>query len=131
MAVLAVVSGIGLVVNERMVLGEGGLPGRVAQAVQVRGLLRPFRDHVRLDDRHGGAVAADAGVAGYGRGRRVRSAGDLGITFQAVRGVRSHFNVGTTLDESVFMVMGGAAYLGWALTLGLGILVAGPWASAG
>ncbi|SDH81581.1 hypothetical protein SAMN05421869_103320 [Nonomuraea jiangxiensis] len=45
--------------------------------------------------------------------------------------MRSHFNVGTTLDESVFMVMGGAAYLGWALTLGLGILVAGPWASAG
>ncbi|MEZ7125053.1 hypothetical protein ACBR40_06930 [Nonomuraea sp. AD125B] len=45
------------------------------------------------------------------------------ITFQAVRGVRSHFNFATTLDKSVFTVMGGAAYLGWALTLALGIFL--------
>ncbi|MGC4948818.1 hypothetical protein ACLQ2N_21765 [Streptomyces sp. DT224] len=45
------------------------------------------------------------------------------ITFQAARGVRSHFNVGTALDGAVFMVMGGAAYLGWALTLAVGIVL--------
>jgi hypothetical protein len=45
------------------------------------------------------------------------------ITFQAARGVRSHFNFATGLDETVFMIMGGAAYLGWLLTFAMGILL--------
>jgi hypothetical protein len=45
------------------------------------------------------------------------------ITFQAVRGVRSHFNVSTTLDDTLVKAMGGAAYLGWGLTFVLGVLL--------
>lgn len=45
------------------------------------------------------------------------------ITFQAARGVPSHFNFSTDLDKTVFMVMGGAAYLGWLMTFAMGVFL--------
>ena len=119
MAVLAVVSGIGLVVDGRTVMGEGVW-------------LKPFKFSVSF-----GLYAITLAWMINNVRRWPRTLWWLGtitvavfvlpeisaITFQAVRGVRSHFNFATTLDESVFMVMGGAAYLGWLLTLVLGIFL--------
>ncbi|MET9662638.1 hypothetical protein [Streptomyces sp. NPDC006510] len=45
------------------------------------------------------------------------------ITFQAARGVRSHFNVSSTLNDVLVKAMGGAAYVGWAMTLLLGVFL--------
>ncbi|WP_331749235.1 MULTISPECIES: hypothetical protein [unclassified Streptomyces] len=45
------------------------------------------------------------------------------ITFQAVRGERSHFNVSSTLNDVLVKAMGGAAYIGWTMTLLLGIFL--------
>ncbi|WP_326770539.1 hypothetical protein OG978_43040 (plasmid) [Streptomyces sp. NBC_01591] len=45
------------------------------------------------------------------------------ITFQAARGERSHFNVSSTLNDVLVKAMGGAAYVGWATTLLLGVFL--------
>ncbi|MFB6813999.1 hypothetical protein ACFCV8_05595 [Streptomyces sp. NPDC056347] len=45
------------------------------------------------------------------------------ITFQAVRGQRSHFNVSTVFNDVLVKAMGGAAYAGWAMTLLLGVFL--------
>ncbi|MFJ6015098.1 hypothetical protein [Streptomyces sp. NPDC092952] len=45
------------------------------------------------------------------------------ITFQAARGERSHFNVSSVLDEVLVKAMGGAAYVGWTMTLLLGVFL--------
>lgn len=119
MGVLAVVSLVGLVVDGREVLGQGVW-------------LKPFKFAVSL-----GLYAATLAwmIGQAGRWRRtlwwlgtVTVAGFVtpeitSITLQAARGVRSHFNFETGFDQTVFMVMGGAAYLGWLLTFGMGILL--------
>ncbi|MFI6600694.1 hypothetical protein ACIBHX_30985 [Nonomuraea sp. NPDC050536] len=119
MAVLAVVSLVGLLVDGRMVSGQGVW-------------LKPFKFSVSL-----GLYAATLAwmIGQAGRWRRtlwwlgtVTVAGFVtpeivSITLQATRGVRSHFNFETGFDQTVFMVMGGAAYLGWLLTFGMGILL--------
>ncbi|MER5747397.1 hypothetical protein [Streptomyces sp. NPDC002225] len=45
------------------------------------------------------------------------------IAFQAARGERSHFNVSSVLDEVLVKAMGGAAYVGWTMTLLLGVFL--------
>lgn len=119
MAVLAVVGGIGLIVDPRTVMGEPVWLKPVKFATSF-GLY---------------AITLAWMIGNVTRWRRtlwwlgtVTVAGFVlpeitAITFQAVRGVRSHFNFATPLDETVFMVMGGAAYLGWALTLALGVFL--------
>ncbi|MGW4410348.1 hypothetical protein ACWEJ6_40365 [Nonomuraea sp. NPDC004702] len=119
MAALALVSGVGLVVDGRTVMGE---------AVW----LKPFKFAASF------ALYALTLAWMIGQVERWRRTlwwlGTVtvtlfvlpeisAITLQAVRGVRSHFNFATTFDKSVFMLMGGAAYLGWALTLALGIFL--------
>ncbi|MEV4470225.1 hypothetical protein ACFFR3_35400 [Nonomuraea salmonea] len=119
MAVLALVSAVGLVVDERTVLGE---------AVW----LKPLKFAVSFALY---ALTLAWLIGQVDRWRRtlwwlgtVIVAGFLvpeisAITFQAARGVRSHFNLTPGLDETVFMVMGGAAYLGWLLTAALGVFL--------
>ncbi|PZG09269.1 hypothetical protein C1J01_37835, partial [Nonomuraea aridisoli] len=108
MAVLAAVSVAGLAVDERTLLG---------QAVW----LKPFKFAVSF-----GLYAITLAWMIGRAGRFRRTLWWLGtvvvggfvvpeisaIVFQAARGVRSHYNFSTPLDETVFMVMGGAAYLG-------------------
>ncbi|MET7332707.1 hypothetical protein [Nonomuraea sp. NPDC005650] len=119
MAVLAVVCAIGLVVDGRTLMGQGVW-------------LKPFKFAISL----GLYSLTLAWMIGQARRWR-RTLWWLGtltvggfllpeitaITFQAARGVRSHFNFATGLDETVFMVMGGAAYLGWLLTFAAGVLL--------
>ncbi|TDD45962.1 hypothetical protein E1286_22290 [Nonomuraea terrae] len=119
MAVLAAVSVIGLAVDDRTLLG---------QAVW----LKPVKFAVSFG-LYAITLAWMVGLAGRFR-RALWWLGTVvvggfvvpeisAIVFQAARGVRSHYNVSTPLDETVFMVMGGAAYLGWALTFALGVLL--------
>ncbi|NRQ36431.1 hypothetical protein HII36_32045 [Nonomuraea sp. NN258] len=119
MAVLAVVSGFGLLADGRTVMGEGVW-------------LKPFKFAVSF----GLYAITLAWMIGQVRRWR-RTSWWLGtvivagfvvpeisvITVQAARGVRSHFNFATALDETMFMVMGGAAYLGWLMTFALGVFL--------
>ncbi|TYB53463.1 hypothetical protein FXF51_49325 [Nonomuraea sp. PA05] len=119
MAVLATVSALGLVIDERTLLGQSVW-------------LKPFKFAISFG-LYAGTLAWMISQAG--RWRRtlwwlgtVTVAGFLvpeisAITFQAARGVPSHFNFSTGLDETVFMVMGGAAYLGWLMTFALGVFL--------
>ncbi|WP_067138038.1 hypothetical protein [Microtetraspora malaysiensis] len=119
MAVLAVVSGIGMMVDGRTLLGEPVW-------------FKPFKFAVSF-----GLYAATLAWM-LGRLQRWRrtlwwlaTVAVLGfltpeiavITFQAVRGVRSHFNFSTPLDATLFAAMGGAAYLGWLMTFAIGALL--------
>ncbi|WP_433346091.1 hypothetical protein ACQP25_26095 [Microtetraspora malaysiensis] len=119
MAVLVVLSGIGMVVDDRTVLGEPVW-------------FKPFKFAVSF----GLYAATLAWMLGrLQRWRRtlwwlatVAVVGFLTpeiavITFQAVRGVRSHFNLSTPLDTTLFAAMGGAAYLGWLMTFAIGVLL--------
>ncbi|MFI7130303.1 hypothetical protein ACIBQ1_31750 [Nonomuraea sp. NPDC050153] len=119
MAVLAVVCAIGLVVDGRTLMGQGVW-------------LKPFKFAISL----GLYALTLAWMLGQARRWRrtlwwlgtVTVGGFLlpeitAITFQAARGVPSHFNFATGLDETVFMIMGGAAYLGWLLTFATGVLL--------
>lgn len=45
------------------------------------------------------------------------------ITLQAARGIPSHFNYATTFDSVMYGIMGGAAYAGWILTFALGVFL--------
>lgn len=120
MAVLALASGIGLMVDPRTVMGE---------AVW----LKPFKFGVSLGLY---AITLAWMISRVQRWRRtlwwLGTVAVVGfvvpeisvITFQAARGVRSHFNFATDLDTTMFMVMGGAAYLGWLMTFALGVFLA-------
>ncbi|MER7369064.1 hypothetical protein [Nonomuraea wenchangensis] len=119
MAVLMSVSAVGLVVDGRTVMGEGVWlkPFKFAAsfclyALTLAWMISQVERWRRTLWRLGTVTVALFVLPEISA-----------ITFQAVRGVRSHFNFATTLDKSVFMVMGGAAYLGWALTLALGIFL--------
>ncbi|MFB9529613.1 hypothetical protein [Nonomuraea roseola] len=119
MAVLGVISGLGLVIDERLVMGEPVW-------------LKPFKFAASFSLY---AITLTWMIGQVQRWRRtlwwlgtVTVFGFVlpeiaAITFQAVRGVRSHFNFSTQLDEIVFAVMGGAAYLGWLLTFALGVFL--------
>ncbi|MET7462006.1 hypothetical protein [Nonomuraea sp. NPDC005501] len=119
MAVLALAAATGLAVDGRTVLGEPVW-------------LKPFKFAL--------SFALYAGTLSWmiGQARRwrrtlwwlgtVAAAGFVlpeisAITFQAGRGVRSHFNFETGLDSTVFAVMGGAAYLGWLMTFAMGVFL--------
>ncbi|MCK2213371.1 hypothetical protein MF672_006125 [Actinomadura sp. ATCC 31491] len=116
---LATVSALGLVIDGRTLLGQSVW-------------LKPFKFAVSFG-LYAGTLAWMISQAR--RWRRtlwwlgtVTVAGFLvpeisAITFQAARGVPSHFNFSTGLDETVFMVMGGAAYLGWLMTFALGVFL--------
>ncbi|MBB6346208.1 uncharacterized membrane protein YhaH (DUF805 family) [Nonomuraea muscovyensis] len=119
MAVLALVSALGLVVDGRTLMGQGVW-------------LKPFKFAVSFSLY---AITLAWMIAQGGRWRRtlwwlgtVAVGGFVtpeiaAITFQAARGVPSHFNFSTGLDTTVFMVMGGAAYLGWLLTFAMGVFL--------
>ncbi|MGW3350290.1 hypothetical protein ACWDA3_43905 [Nonomuraea rubra] len=119
MLALALVSGIGLLMDDRTVLGEPVW-------------LKPFKFSVSFALY---AVTLAWLIGQVDRWRRtmwwlgtVIVAGFVvpeisAITFQAARGVSSHFNLTPGLDETAFMVMGGAAYLGWLSTFVLGVLL--------
>ncbi|GAA2216069.1 hypothetical protein GCM10009850_115380 [Nonomuraea monospora] len=120
MAVLATVSALGLVIDARTLVDGQGV------------WLKPFKFAISFG-LYAGTLAWMISQAG----RRRRTLWWLGtvtvagfvvpeisaITFQAARGVPSHFNFSTGLDETVFMVMGGAAYLGWLMTFALGVFL--------
>lgn len=119
MAVLAVLCGIGLAVDNRTVLGEPAW-------------LKPFKFAVSFGLY---SITLAWMLGAVQRWRRtlwwlgtVVAAGFVlpeivPITIQAARGVRSHFNLETGLDEVLYGVMGGAGYLGWMLTLALGVFL--------
>ncbi|WP_433435567.1 hypothetical protein [Nonomuraea sp. CA-141351] len=119
MAVLAAVSVMGFVVDERTLLGQGVW-------------LKPFKFSVSFALY---AITLAWMIGQAARWRRtlwwlgtVTVGGFIApeitaITFQAARGVPSHFNLSTGLDDTVFKIMGGAAYLGWLMTLAVGVLV--------
>ncbi|MFI7703157.1 hypothetical protein [Nonomuraea sp. NPDC049480] len=119
MAVLALASALGLVVDGRTLMGQGVW-------------LKPFKFAVSFGLY---AITLAWMIGQVGRWRRtlwwlgtVAVAGFVcpeiaAITFQAARGVPSHFNFSTGLDETVFMIMGGAAYLGWLMTFAMGIFL--------
>ncbi|MYV53286.1 hypothetical protein [Streptomyces sp. SID3212] len=119
MGLLAATGVVGMAVDERTLLGEGVW-------------LKPFKFAVSF----GLYALTLAWMIGRTRAwrRTLRFLGTVTvvgfiapeisiITFQAVRGVRSHFNVSTTLDDLLVKAMGGAAYLGWGLTLVVGVLL--------
>ncbi|GAA3144844.1 hypothetical protein [Nonomuraea roseoviolacea] len=119
MAVLALVCGLGLVVDGRTLMGQSVW-------------LKPFKFAVSFGMY---AITLAWMIDQAGRWRRtlwwlgtVAVAGFVtpeiaAITFQAARGVPSHFNFSTGLDTTVFMIMGGAAYLGWLMTFAMGIFL--------
>ncbi|WP_433249488.1 hypothetical protein ACQPYK_02460 [Streptosporangium sp. CA-135522] len=119
MAVLTVVSAVGLVVDERTLLGQGVWlkPFKFAMSFGLYAITLAWMIGQTERWRRtlwwlgtvtvGGFVIPEISV----------------ITFQAARGVHSHYNFSTGLDETMFMVMGGAAYLGWLLTFGIGIFL--------
>lgn len=47
----------------------------------------------------------------------------VGITIQVVRGTRSHFNMATTFDTTLFFLMGQSIAVLWVLTLVLAVLL--------
>ncbi|SEM62919.1 hypothetical protein [Nonomuraea pusilla] len=119
MAVLALAGGVGLLVDPRTVLGESVWLKPVKFALSFSlyaGTLAWMMSRVRRLRRSlwwlGTVTVAGFVVPEFSA-----------IAFQAARGVRSHFNLSTTLDGTVYMVMGGAAYLGWLLTLAMGVLL--------
>lgn len=119
MALLAIVSGIGLVVDERTVMGEGVWlkPVKFASSFALYAITLAWMigqvDRWRRTMWWLGTVTVALFVVPE----------ISAITFQAARGVRSHFNVATALDDTVFKIMGGAAYLGWILTAALGVFL--------
>ncbi|MGJ6969931.1 hypothetical protein ACSDR0_49525 [Streptosporangium sp. G11] len=119
MVVLAVFSGIGLVVDGRIVMGEGVWlkPFKFAASfglytITMAWMISQVRRWRRTLWWLGTVTVAAFIVPEISA-----------IVFQAARGVRSHFNVSTALDEAMFMAMGGAAYLGWLMTFALGVFL--------
>ena len=118
MALLAVVSAVGLAVDHRTVVGAPAWlkPLKFAislglYAVTVAWMLRI----VPRGRRAGwwlGTLIAVAGTAEF-----------AAIVLQAVRGRASHFNVSTPFDSNLFALMGIMAGLFWVATFGLALVL--------
>ncbi|QIQ04387.1 hypothetical protein [Streptomyces liangshanensis] len=119
MGLLAVTAVVGMAVDERTLLGEGVWlkPFKFAVSFGLYALTLAWMIGRTRAWRRTLRVLGTVAVVGF-------IAPEISIiTFQAARGVRSHFNVSTTLDDILVKAMGGAAYLGWGLTLVLGVLL--------
>ncbi|MFC8125045.1 hypothetical protein [Streptomyces sp. NPDC057302] len=118
MAALAVVSGIGLVVDDRLLVGSPiwFKPFKFSVSFVAYGLslawMLSLLDRGRLAGRWAGTVVALASL-----GEMVL------ITGQVVRGKRSHFNHRTPFDEAVFNAMAVTVVVLWLGTLFIAILL--------
>ncbi|TRV72849.1 hypothetical protein FKN01_29115 [Streptomyces sp. 130] len=118
MAVMTVVSGVGLLTDDRVLAGAAiwAKPFKfsvsfVAYALSLAWMLT-LADRGRRVGRWAGTVVALA------------SLGEMVIiTGQVIRGKRSHFNVATPFDNALFQVMGATVVVLWAGTLVIGVLL--------
>lgn len=118
MAVMTAASGVGLLVDDRVLAGAPiwAKPFKfavsfVAYALSLAWMLT-LTDRGRRAGRRAGTVVALA------------SLGEMVIiTGQVIRGKRSHFNVATPFDAALFQVMGATVVVLWAGTLVIAVLL--------
>ncbi|MFF9865689.1 hypothetical protein ACF1G0_09715 [Streptomyces sp. NPDC013953] len=118
MAVLAVISAVGLMVDDRILTGAPiwAKPFKfavsfVAYCLSLAWMLSLLPRFRRTGWWAGTVVAASSAV-------------EMAIiTTQVVRGRRSHFNVATPLDEALFTVMGATVVVLWSATLVIAVLL--------
>jgi hypothetical protein len=111
-AFVVVVSAVGLVVDDRMLVGAPiwAKPCKFAfsfglYAATWAWMLSLQRRHVRL----GRALGTTAAIA---------CAAEVGVVFvQTIRGHRSHFNVATPLDAAMWAIMGASIVVLWVANL--------------
>ncbi|MEV6857917.1 hypothetical protein ACIF6I_17055 [Streptomyces microflavus] len=134
MALWALVSAVGLVVDDRVLAGAPiwAKPFKFTVSLAAYGLtLAWMLTHLTRGHRTGwwaGNVVVLTSLVEM-----------TIITVQVVRGKRSHFNAATPLDTALFSVMGITIIVLWAATLAIGILLlrasiadrAGAWAIRG
>ncbi|WP_330238112.1 hypothetical protein [Streptomyces sp. NBC_00525] len=118
MAVMTAVSGVGLLVDDRVLAGAPiwAKPFKFAVSFVVYALslawMLTLTDRGRRVGRWAGTVVAAA------------SLGEMVIiTGQVIRGKRSHFNVATPFDAALFQVMGVTVVVLWAGTLVIAVLL--------
>ncbi|MFE1776532.1 hypothetical protein [Streptomyces sp. NPDC059008] len=118
MAALAVVAAVGLIVDDRVLVGAPiwFKPLKFAVSFVAYGLTlawmlsrRPVRSRAAQWAAHTVVVAGTVEMAV--------------ITGQAIRGRRSHFNIETPLDQSLFVVMGLTIVVLWTATLVIALLL--------
>ncbi|MEU0763093.1 hypothetical protein ABZ351_25785 [Streptomyces microflavus] len=118
MALWALVSAVGLVVDDRVLVGAPiwAKPFKFTVSLAAYGLtLAWMLTHLTRGRRIGwwaGNVVALTSLVEM-----------TVITVQVVRGKRSHFNAATPLDTALFSVMGITIIVLWAATLAIGILL--------
>jgi hypothetical protein len=116
MALWALVSAVGLVVDDRVLVGAPiwAKPFKFTVSLAAYGLtLAWMLTHLTRGHR-----------TGWWAGNVVTSLVEMTvITVQVVRGKRSHFNAATPLDTALFSVMGITIIVLWAATLAIGILL--------
>ncbi|THA67211.1 hypothetical protein E6R60_32125 [Streptomyces sp. A0642] len=118
MAVMTLVSGVGLLVDDRILVGAAiwSKPFKFAASFTVYALALAWMLTLLTRGRRTGWWAGTV-VA-------LSSLVEMAIiTVQVVRGKRSHFNHATPLDESLFSAMGVTVVILWAGTLVIAILL--------
>ncbi|MEU1368096.1 hypothetical protein ABZ454_18385 [Streptomyces sp. NPDC005803] len=118
MAVMAVVSGVGLLVDDRVLAGSAiwSKPFKFAVSFVVYALALAWMLTLLTRGRRAGWWAGTV-VA-------LSSLVEMAIiTLQVVRGKRSHFNVATPFDASLFSAMAVTVVILWAGTLVIAILL--------
>ncbi|MFF3353739.1 hypothetical protein ACFYWN_14000 [Streptomyces sp. NPDC002917] len=118
MAVMAVVSGVGLLVDDRVLAGSAiwFKPFKFAVSFVVYALALAWMLTLLTRGRRTGWVAGTV-VALSGLVEMAI------ITGQVIRGRRSHFNHATPFDERLFTVMGATVVILWTGTLVIAILL--------
>ncbi|MGW7515402.1 hypothetical protein ACWGJ2_07390 [Streptomyces sp. NPDC054796] len=119
MAVLAVVSAIGLLVDDRTLLGSPVWlkPLKFSVSFAAYGLSLAWLLSL-IPGRRRTVGAASAALVATATTEMVI------IVFQTARGRRSHFNTETPFDATLFEVMGGTIALFWGATLLVAVLLA-------
>lgn len=118
MALWALVSAVGLVVDDRVLVGAPiwAKPFKFTVSLAAYGLTLAWMLTHLTRGRRAGWWAGNVVV--------LTSLVEMTIiTVQVVRGKRSHFNAATPLDTALFSVMGITIIVLWAATLAIGILL--------
>lgn len=122
MAALAVVSALGLLLDDRLLAGEPIWAKPFKFAVSFIAYCLSLAWMLSLLPRRGRAGRRAASWAGTVVA--VASAAEMAlIATQAVRGRRSHFNVATPFDSAVYSAMGVLAMVIWGGTLVVAVLL--------
>lgn len=126
-AALAVASAIGLVVDDRTLLGDPVWlkPFKFSVSFTVYALTLAWM--LTLQTRHEGASTERLRTVGRHAGTAVALAGSIEmaiIASSAALGRRSHFNVATALENALFVAMGLTIIVLWVATLVIALLLA-------